>query len=103
MRSESTAPAPQPAPIPSITQSATERIVYEISRLRNYDDERLPAALITAAVIALVAVVWYLYRRDTVELARLPRFGIVLLRLIAIAGDSGAHLIGLHRLVRVGR
>jgi hypothetical protein len=77
---------PQSAPTPSITQPATERVVYEISRLRNYDDERVPAALITAAVIALVAVVWYLYRRDTVELARLPRFGIVLLRLIAIAG-----------------
>ena len=79
-------PAPQPAPTPSITQPATERVVYEISRLRNFDDERLPAALITAAVIALVAVVWYLYRRDTVELARVPRFGIVLLRLIALAG-----------------
>ena len=50
-------PAPQPAPTPSITQPATERVVYEISRLRNFDDERLPAALITAAVIALVAVV----------------------------------------------
>ena len=79
-------PAPQSAPTPSITQPATERVVYEISRLRNYDDERLPAALITAAVIAIVAVVWYLYRRDTVELARVPRFGIVLLRLIALAG-----------------
>jgi len=57
-------PAPQLAPTPSITQPATERVVYEISRLRNFDDERLPAALITAVVIALVAVVWYLYRRD---------------------------------------
>jgi von Willebrand factor type A domain len=78
--------APQSAPAPSITQPASERVVYEISRLRNYDDERLPAALITAAVIALVAVVWYLYRRDTLELARAPRFSIVLLRLIALAG-----------------
>ena len=79
-------PAPQTAPTPSITQPAAERVVYQISRLRNYDDERLPATLISAAVIALVAVVWYLYRRDTVELTRLPRFGIVLLRLIALAG-----------------
>src|SRR5262249_52352099 len=80
-------PSTQPAaPEPSISQPATERVVYEISRLRNYDDERLPAALITAAAIAIVAVVWYLYRRDTVELARLPRFGVVLLRLIALAG-----------------
>jgi hypothetical protein len=79
-------PAPQAAPTPSISQSATERVVYEISRLRNYDDERLPAALITAVVIALVAVVWYLYRRDTLELSRAPRYVTVLLRLIALAG-----------------
>ena len=79
-------PAPQSAPTPSITQPATERVVYEIARLRNYDDERLPGALIAAAAIALVAVVWYLYRRDTLELARVPRFSIVLLRLIALAG-----------------
>jgi len=38
-------PAPQPAPTPSITQPDTERVVYEVSRLRNFDDERLPAAL----------------------------------------------------------
>lgn len=81
-----TTPAPQAAPTPSISQSTNERVVYEISRLRNYDDERLPAALITAAAIAIVAVVWYLYRRDTVELARFPRFGVMLLRLIALAG-----------------
>ena len=48
-------PAPQPRRSPSITQPATERVVYEISRLRNFDDERLPVALIAAAVIAIVA------------------------------------------------
>src|SRR5215207_1433349 len=79
-------PAPQPAPTPSITQPGTEHVVYEIARLRNFDDERLPAGLITAAVIALVAIVWYPYRRDTAELARAPRFGIVFLRLVALAG-----------------
>jgi hypothetical protein len=80
------AAAPQSSPASDITQSASERVVYEVSRFRNYDDERLPAALITAAVIAIVAVVWYLYRRDTVELARTPRYGIVFLRLVALAG-----------------
>src|SRR5262245_1682117 len=78
--------APVAPTTPSVTQSSTERVVYEISRLRSFDDERLPAALIAAAVIALVAVVWYLYRRDTVELPRLPRFIVVLLRLVALAG-----------------
>ena len=34
--------------------TAEQRIVYEISRLRSFDDERLPAALITAGAIALV-------------------------------------------------
>ncbi len=68
-------------------------IGHRTRRLRNlsppdFDDERLPAALIAAAAIALVAVVWYLYRRDTVELARAPRFGVVLLRLVALAGLS---------------
>jgi hypothetical protein len=79
-------PAPQAAPTPSVSQPATERVVYEISRLRSYDDERLPAALITAGAIALVAIVWYLYRRDTFELPRAPRYVTVLLRLIALAG-----------------
>jgi hypothetical protein len=82
-----TAPQTVPiAPARSISQPATERVVYEVSRLRNFDDERLPAALIAAAAIAIVAVVWYLYRRDTVELARSTRFGIIVLRLVALAG-----------------
>ena len=64
-----TASAPAAAPPDSGTTTA-ERTVYEISRLRSFDDERLPAALIIAGAIALVAVVWQLYRRDAVELAR---------------------------------
>jgi hypothetical protein len=66
--------------------SSTERVVYEISRLRSYDDERLPAALIVAGVIALVGVVWQLYRRDAVELGRGTRAGVMFLRCVALAG-----------------
>jgi hypothetical protein len=62
------------------------RYVYEVSRLRQFDDSRLPMALSVAAAIALVAVVWYLYRRDTAELARPLGVGIALLRLVALAG-----------------
>ncbi|HJQ82004.1 MAG TPA: hypothetical protein VJ828_18705, partial [Lacipirellulaceae bacterium] len=62
------------------------RYVYEVSRLHQFDDSRLPMALSVAAVIALVAVVWYLYRRDTAELARPLGVGIALLRLVALAG-----------------
>ena len=61
-------------------------MVYEISRLRNFDDPRLPMALLTAGAIALVAVVWFLYRRDTVELSPPVRVGVALLRTIALAG-----------------
>ncbi len=70
---------------PSSTSSGG-RFVYEISRLRQFDDGRLPMALAAAAAIALVAVVWYLYRRDTVELPRLVGAGIAALRLVALAG-----------------
>jgi hypothetical protein len=62
------------------------RVVYEISRLNAFDDERLPIALMAAGAIAVVAVVWYLYRRDAVELSRPKRVGIMLLRFIALAG-----------------
>lgn len=64
----------------------TERVVYEISRLHSYDDERLPAALIAAACIALAAVVWQIYRRDAIELGRGARWGVMLLRCLALAG-----------------
>lgn len=80
------APAASTTSPTATTQPGAERVVYEFARLRSFDDERLPAALITAAVIALVAVVWYLYRRDTVELPRIPRVGVMLLRFLAIAG-----------------
>ncbi|HEX3600862.1 MAG TPA: vWA domain-containing protein [Lacipirellulaceae bacterium] len=64
----------------------SERVVYDFSRLHSFDDERLPAALIIAGAIALVAVVWQLYRRDAVELTRGTRLGVMLLRCLALAG-----------------
>ncbi|MCI0332582.1 MAG: VWA domain-containing protein [Planctomycetes bacterium] len=68
------------------TSAELGRMVYELSRLRSFDDERLPLALIAAGTIALVAVVWYLYRRDAVELSRPMRIGVMLLRCLALAG-----------------
>jgi hypothetical protein len=65
---------------------ANERIIYELSRLRSFEDERLPVALIAAGAIALVAVVWQLYRRDAIELRRRTRIGVMLLRCVALAG-----------------
>ena len=62
--------APISADAESTTTTTTPgRMVYEISRLRNYDDPRLPVA-----------------RRDTVELSPPVRFGVALLRTIALAG-----------------
>lgn len=76
------------APSATVTSTSVpgEKVVYELSRLNSYDDERLPAAFITAAVIAVLGVVWYLYRRDTLEMARIPRVVVILLRFVAIAG-----------------
>jgi hypothetical protein len=76
---------PSAAPAGS-AQSAAERAVYEASRFHAFDDERLPIALFAAGIIALVALVWYLYRRDTIELPRGRRIGILLLRSLALAG-----------------
>jgi hypothetical protein len=66
--------------------TAPGRVIYEISRLKAFDDERLPIALMAAGAIALVGVVWYLYRRDAVELTRPARYGVMLLRFVALAG-----------------
>jgi hypothetical protein len=43
-------------------------------------------ALIAAGAIALVAVVWYLYRRDAIELSRPVRMTILALRCLALLG-----------------
>ena len=78
--------APNVDPTEKAGTAGTERVVYEISRLRSFDDERLPIALITAAAIALVAIVWQFYRRDAIELTRGKRLSVMLLRCVALAG-----------------
>ncbi len=80
-----TATAHAATPLETGTTTA-EHTVYEISRLRSFDDERLPAALIIAGAIALAAVVWQLYRRDAIELARGTRMAVMLLRGLALLG-----------------
>jgi hypothetical protein len=62
------------------------RIVYELSRLREFDDLRLPLALVAVATAGIVTLVWYLYRRDTIELPRHVRVPLMVLRVIALAG-----------------
>ena len=53
---QNTAAAPPAGEVPNaITEPG--RVVYEISRLREFDDERLPIALTAAGAIALVACV----------------------------------------------
>jgi hypothetical protein len=73
-----------PSANPGTTES--EHTEYDISRLRSFDDERLPAALIVAGAIALVGVVWQLYRRDAIELNRGTRLTVVVLRCFALVG-----------------
>lgn len=68
------------------TSSVTGRMIYQISRLRAFDDDRLPLVLTSAVAIAIIAVVWYLYRRDTAELRRPVGIAIALLRTLALAG-----------------
>jgi hypothetical protein len=60
--------------------------VYEVSRLREFDDARLPAALIALVAAAVFGAVWYLYRRDTVELPRPVGIFLAALRLLAFGG-----------------
>ena len=78
-----TTATPDAAAAPSAGAATTERVIYEISRLRAFDDERLPVALIVAGAIAIVSIVWQVYRRDTIELARGPRIAVMLLRFVA--------------------
>lgn len=78
--------APTEASASAGSDGPGDRIIYEVSRLRSFDDERLPIALITAAAIALVAVVWQFYRRDAIELGRGTRIGVTVLRCLALAG-----------------
>ncbi len=62
------------------------RVIYELARLRDFDDPRLPVAVVTVAAAALAALVWYLYRRDTVEMPRAVSIALFLLRCVALAG-----------------
>jgi hypothetical protein len=68
------------------SETGLGRVVYEIGRLREFDDVRLPVALIAVGTAAILALVWHLYRRDTRELR--PGVGLLLagLRFVALAG-----------------
>lgn len=68
------------------TDGTADRVVYELARLREYGDPRLTLALLAVVAIALAGVVWFLYRRDTVELPRSVGAALALLRLVALAG-----------------
>jgi hypothetical protein len=68
------------------TSGTPGQVVYELSRLRDFDDLRLPVALGVVLVTLLASLVWWLYRRDTVELPRRTGFILAILRLIAFAG-----------------
>ena len=54
--------------------------------MREFDDLRLPVALIGVGVAAIVALVWFLYRRDTLELSRGVGLLLAVLRFVALAG-----------------
>lgn len=76
-------------PIPPVLaqiETAPGRVVYELGRLSDFDDLRLPVTLIAVGTVGILMLVWYLYRRDTRELP--PRVGILLagLRFVAMAG-----------------
>jgi hypothetical protein len=68
------------------TNTGPGRIVYEFARLHPYDDLRLPLAVIAVAVAGIVALVWTLYRRDTLELPRGIGILLAVLRCVALAG-----------------
>lgn len=67
-------------------ETAPGRVVYEFSRLRDFDDVRLPVTLIIFGTAAIVALVWCLYRRDTRELPRGMGLLLAGLRIVALAG-----------------
>jgi len=67
-------------------ETGAGRVIYDFARLRQYDDLRLPLAVIAIVVAGIVALVWYLYRRDTVELPRGTGVLLAVLRCVALAG-----------------
>jgi hypothetical protein len=68
------------------TESPAGRTIYELARLRSFDEARLPIAIIAAVAVGLLWLVLYLYRRDATDLPRLARIGIVALRCVALGG-----------------
>ncbi len=62
------------------------RVVYELGRLREFDDLRLPVMLISLATVAILLLVWFLYRRDTRELPRGVGLLLAGLRFVALVG-----------------
>ena len=62
------------------------RVVYELGRLREFDDVRLPMTLSPRARRRSSSLVWYLYRRDTRELPRGVGLLLAGLRFVALAG-----------------
>jgi hypothetical protein len=71
------------------TSTASEsagRVTYESARLQAFDDVRIPIAVITGLAIALLAVVWYVYRRDSVEMRPGMKVGAFLLRCLTLVG-----------------
>ena len=68
------------------SETGLGRVVYEIGRLSQFDDLRLPVALIAVGTAAILALVWHLYRRDTRELPRGVGLLLAGLRFVALAG-----------------
>lgn len=65
---------------------AKERVVYELGRIEQYDNQPAALALALAVAIAIALVVGYLYRRDTVEVSRSVGATLALLRIVALGG-----------------
>jgi len=73
-------------PVLAQAEAGASRVVYDLARLQDYDDLRLPVTLIALGTAAILMLVWYLYRRDTRELS--PGVGLTLagLRFVALTG-----------------
>ena len=78
------------------TDGAVRQAVYELSRLREFDDLRVALTIGGVLLVALVALVWWLYRRDTAELPRPVGLALALLRLVALAGVV-VYFLGIER------
>ena len=62
------------------------RVVYEFSRLRDFDNERLFVAAILAVAVGLFLLITYMYRRDAVELPKSVGVLLAVLRCVALGG-----------------